>query len=65
MKEHLFLILGLLVIVMMMVMVAQRIKVAYPIFLVVAGLGISLLPGVPILKLDPEIIFLIFEIIPL
>lgn len=60
MKEHLFLILGLLVLVMMLVMVAQRIKIAYPIFLVLAGLGISLIPGVPILKLDPEVIFIIF-----
>ena len=41
-------------------MLVQRIKIAYPIFLVLAGLGISLLPGVPVLKLDPEIIFLIF-----
>lgn len=60
MKEHLFLILGLLVVVMMLVMLAQRIKIAYPIFLVVAGLGISLIPGVPIFKLDPEVIFIIF-----
>ncbi|WP_312395534.1 Na+/H+ antiporter [Chryseobacterium sp.] len=60
MHEQLLLILGLLLIVMMLVMLAQRIKIAYPIFLVLAGLGISLIPGVPVLKLDPEIIFLIF-----
>jgi CPA1 family monovalent cation:H+ antiporter len=41
-------------------MVAQKIKVAYPIFLVIAGLGISMIPGIPILSLDPEVIFLIF-----
>ncbi|SFN04451.1 monovalent cation:H+ antiporter, CPA1 family [Chryseobacterium oleae] len=60
MHEHLLLILGLLLIVMLLVMLAQRIKIAYPIFLVLAGLGISFIPGVPVLKLDPEIIFLIF-----
>jgi len=41
-------------------MLAQRIKIAYPIFLVLAGLGISFIPGVPVLRLDPDIIFLIF-----
>ncbi|SIS57964.1 sodium/proton antiporter, CPA1 family [Chryseobacterium ureilyticum] len=60
MHEKLLLILGLLLIVMMLVMLAQRIKIAYPIFLVLAGLGISMIPGVPVLKLDPDIIFLIF-----
>ncbi|MBV8325073.1 Na+/H+ antiporter [Chryseobacterium sp.] len=60
MHEKLLLILGLLLIVMMLVMLAQRIRIAYPIFLVLAGLGISMIPGVPVLKLDPEIIFLIF-----
>lgn len=60
MHEKLLLILGLLLVVMMLVMLAQRIRIAYPIFLVLAGLGISLVPGVPVLKLDPEIIFLIF-----
>ncbi|UKB81074.1 Na+/H+ antiporter [Chryseobacterium sp. MEBOG07] len=60
MHEQLLLILGLLLLVMMLVMLAQRIKIAYPIFLVLAGLGISIIPGVPVLKLDPDIIFLIF-----
>ncbi|HCA07768.1 Na+/H+ antiporter [Chryseobacterium sp.] len=60
MHENLLLILGLLLVVMLLVMLAQRIKIAYPIFLVLAGLGISFIPGVPVLKLDPEIIFLIF-----
>lgn len=60
MHEDLLLILGLLLVVMMLVMLAQRIKIAYPIFLVLAGLGISFIPGIPVLKLDPEIIFLIF-----
>jgi Na+/H+ antiporter len=60
MHHNLFLILGLLFAVFLLVMLAQRLKIAYPVFLVIAGLGISLLPGVPELHLDPEIIFLIF-----
>lgn len=60
MHENLLLVLGLLVVVMLLVMLAQKIKIAYPIFLVLAGLGISFIPGIPGLKLDPEIIFLIF-----
>ncbi|PWN72286.1 Na+/H+ antiporter [Chryseobacterium phosphatilyticum] len=60
MHENFLLILGLLLIVMLLVMLAQRIKIAYPIFLVLAGLGISFIPGVPVLQLDPDIIFLIF-----
>lgn len=60
MHEKLLLILGLLFTVLMLVMVAQKLRVAYPIFLVIAGLTIGLIPGIPILKLDPDIIFLIF-----
>ncbi len=60
MHHHLLLILTLLFVVFLLVMLAQRIKVAYPIFLVLAGLGISFIPGIPVLHLDPELIFLIF-----
>jgi monovalent cation/hydrogen antiporter len=60
MHENLLLILGLLFVVMLLVMLAQYIRVAYPIFLVLAGLGIGFVPGIPVLKLDPELIFLIF-----
>jgi Na+/H+ antiporter len=60
MHHNILLILALLFIVFLLVMLAQRIKIAYPIFLVVAGLGISFIPGMPILHLDPDLIFLIF-----
>lgn len=45
---------------MMLVLVAKKLKIAYPIFLVVAGLGISFIPGIPRMGLDPDVIFLIF-----
>lgn len=60
MHENLLLILGLLFIVMLLVMLAGRIRIAYPIFLVIAGLGIGFIPGMPEIRLDPELIFLIF-----
>lgn len=60
MHHTLLFVLGLLFAVFLLVMLARRIKVAYPIFLVIAGLGISFIPGVPHLHLDPEMIFLIF-----
>ena len=39
MHHHLLLILALLFAVMLLVLLAKKIKVAYPIFLVIAGLG--------------------------
>jgi len=62
MNMHLTLlyVLALLFAVFLLVMLARRIHVAYPIFLVIAGLGISFIPGIPQLHLDPELIFLIF-----
>ncbi len=38
---------------------ARRLKVAYPVILVIAGLLLSLVPGLPRVNLDPEIIFLV------
>lgn len=60
MHHTLLLILGLLFVIFLLIMLAQRIKIAYPIFLVIAGLGISFIPNIPQLHLDPELIFLIF-----
>ncbi len=37
---------------------ARRLKVAYPIVLVIAGLLVSFVPGLPKISLNPEIIFL-------
>lgn len=41
-------------------MLAARLKVAYPILLVIAGLIVSLIPGLPVLQIDPDLIFFIF-----
>ena len=37
-----------------------RIAIPYPILLILAGLLISFIPGLPQLALDPEIVFILF-----
>lgn len=59
-QENLLLILVLLFAVFMLVMLAQKLNISYPIFLVLAGLGISIIPGMPQIETEPELIFLIF-----
>jgi Na+/H+ antiporter len=44
----------------MLTMLSKRWKVSYPILLVIAGLLISLIPGLPPVRLQSEIVFLIF-----
>ncbi|OJV54745.1 MAG: Na+/H+ antiporter [Bacteroidetes bacterium 43-16] len=39
---------------------AAKLKIAYPILLVIGGLLISFIPGLPIVKINPDLIFLIF-----
>ncbi|MDE1152406.1 MAG: Na+/H+ antiporter [Micavibrio sp.] len=58
--QHLDIILFLLALLAGLYSVADRIKVSYPILLVVAGLGISLIPGLPAVHLTPDVAFLLF-----
>ncbi|WP_031529335.1 Na+/H+ antiporter [Dyadobacter crusticola] len=58
--DNLLLIISLLFVVAMLTMVSEKIGVSYPIFLVIAGLIISFIPGMPILELAPDWVFLIF-----
>lgn len=60
MHHSLLFVLILLLVVFLLIMLGQRLRVSYPIFLVVAGLGIGFIPGVPLISIDPELIFLIF-----
>jgi monovalent cation/hydrogen antiporter len=53
------LILGLLIAVAALVTVARRLEIAYPIFLVIGGLVLGLVPGLPRIRVDPDLIFLI------
>lgn len=51
--------LGLILAIVFLVMLANYIKVAYPIILVVAGLIVSFIPGLPVVTIDPDVIFLL------
>ena len=50
----------LLTVVTALAEVTDRIKIPYPILLVLAGIGIGLFPGLPRISLSPETVFLIF-----
>ncbi|HTF28243.1 MAG TPA: cation:proton antiporter, partial [Flavitalea sp.] len=51
---------GIIFLIMFLVMLADKIKVAYPIVLVIGGLLVSLIPGLPEITIDPEMIFVVF-----
>src|SRR5918992_6302476 len=53
-------VLGLLVAVALTVTLARRVGVPYPILLVIGGLLLSLVPRLPHVELEPEIVFLVF-----
>jgi len=59
-EDNLLLILSLLFAVSMLSMLARKLGVSYPIFLVIAGLIIGFFPGMPGITLNPDIVFLIF-----
>src|SRR6185503_16556023 len=52
------LVLTLLIAVAVLVTIARRLGVAYPIFLVIGGLVLGLIPGTPRVEVDPDLIFL-------
>jgi len=60
MESNLLIILALLFAISMLCMVASKLRVSYPIFLVIAGLAISLIPRIPQITLDPNIVFTLF-----
>jgi monovalent cation/hydrogen antiporter len=57
-EEGIFLL--LLVFVVVFAGLARLLKVPYPILLVVAGLILSFIPGMPRIGLDPNLVFLVF-----
>jgi len=50
----------LVLLITLLIMLAKKIQVAYPVLLVLAGLCISFVPGVPPIKIEPELLFIIF-----
>jgi len=53
------LILALLIAVAALVTIARGIGIAYPIFLVIGGLLLGLVPGIPRIEIEPSLIFLV------
>jgi len=60
MHEQLPFMLALVAAIVLIEMLATKLRVAYPVLLVVAGLLISFVPGLPAVQADPDMIFFIF-----
>src|SRR5687767_630631 len=58
--DNLLLVISLLFGISLLTMLSKKLKIPYPILLVVSGLIISLVPGVPSITLEPDLVFLIF-----
>ena len=58
--ENMATVIILLAVVTALAEITDRIKIPYPILLVLAGIGIGLFPGLPVITLHPEVVFLIF-----
>jgi Na+/H+ antiporter len=58
--ENLAIIIILLAFVTLLAIIADRIKFPFPIMLVLVGVFVGLIPGLPLIELNPEMVFLIF-----
>ena len=62
MYEIVLICMGLILSVSFLVLLARKFKIPYPIFLTVAGLALSFIPRIPVVHIDPNLIF--FVILP-
>ncbi len=60
MHEQLPFMLALVAAIILIEMLATKLRIAYPVLLVVAGLLLSLIKGLPTVQADPDMIFFIF-----
>ncbi|HRF79298.1 MAG TPA: cation:proton antiporter [Flavobacteriales bacterium] len=60
MHHDLLLVIGLLFAVSLLTLLSPKLRIAYPILLVLGGLIIAFIPGIPHVRVDPELIFVIF-----
>jgi CPA1 family monovalent cation:H+ antiporter len=60
MQSILPLFLGMIAAIVLLKMLADRLKIAYPILIVSAGLLLGFIPGLPIIRVNPNLIFFIF-----
>ena len=52
--------LGLMVAITALSVLARRLGVPYPILLVLGGLGLGFVPGLPDVQLDPDLVLVLF-----
>ena len=60
MEHNVILAVILILIICLLTMLSNKIKVAYPILLILAGLLLGFIPDMPKIEIDPELIFLVF-----
>lgn len=60
MLQRIEVILGLLAAVAALGLLSRKLPVPHPILLVLGGLGIALIPGLPTIRLDPDLVFFFF-----
>lgn len=58
--DYISLVILLLAVVTALAQITDRIRVPYVVMLVLAGIMIGLIPGLPIVTLDPDLVFLVF-----
>lgn len=58
--EHYSVVIFLLAVMIGLSAIAEKIKIPYPILMIVAGIGIGFIPSIPSIALEPEVVFLIF-----
>jgi CPA1 family monovalent cation:H+ antiporter len=54
---------ALLVSVALLNSIANRLDIPFPIVLVVGGLALALVPGIPTVELDPDLVLVVFGVI--
>jgi monovalent cation/hydrogen antiporter len=59
-QEQILIVVCLLLGIALLTMVSNKLKISYPILLVVSGLAIGFIPGIPLIQLHPDLVFLIF-----
>src|SRR4051812_28753909 len=60
MRDGIEVVFGLLAAVAGLALLARRLKIPYPILMVIGGLLLGYIPGIPPIRLNPELIFLLF-----
>lgn len=60
MEHQFFLFILLVVFIQLLVMLSKKVRVAYPIVLLLGGLALCAIPGMPVITINPSYIFVIF-----